>query len=110
MKVNLNVKAGNQPLLEIVKKGLNSVPYDKVSIVESIFEKTENGGDFEVTDEEFKLIFSVFLNILDAKAVIAFKRMTEELNDGFSLFEYEQSVKNTTGNRDGYGKKLKFQN
>jgi len=44
----------------------------------------------EVTDDEFRIIFQIFQRTLVTQQKIAFKKMVESVNDGFSLVEYER--------------------
>jgi len=43
----------------------------------------------EVTDDEFRIIFQIFQRTLVTQQKIAFKKMVESVNEGFSLAEYE---------------------
>ena len=99
MKVDLSIRVDGRPLSEFIEGALGDLPtFHQAKRVENLFSKMRKAEPFEVTEEEFLTVFSVFLDV-PTRGKIAFSGMVEELNEGFDVVEYESSFNNPIDDR-----------
>ena len=91
--MKLDFTKQNAIFIGVLMKALNlsNISFSDAERVSELPEKLAKSATevIEVTDDEFKIIFQIFQRTLVTQQKIAFKKMVESVNEGFSLAEYE---------------------